>query len=234
MAAVLTYAAGLKEGAEVPEGARFLPPAIPVGSQAVHAAGLGWGEAIRDSDAAAMVYFGDGATSEGDVYEAMNVAGVLSAQTVFMEPTRIYRAFREEVPDDHTVPFGEARTVQEGDDVTLVAWGGMVRDAAAAAEAADASVEVLDLRTVFPLDSATVAESVRKTGRCVVVHEAHRTAGIGAEVIARLNEDALYYLEGPVERVTGFDVPVPMFAREDAYRPGEDRVRAAIERIAAY
>ncbi len=154
---------------------------------------------------------------------------------VFMEPTRIYRAFREDVPEgDHTVPLGEARVVREGDDVTAVAWGGMVREVERAAERADASVEVIDLRTVFPLDSDAIAESVRKTGRCVVAHEAHRTAGMGAEVAARLAEDAFLYLEAPVERVTGYDVPVPMFAREEDYLPGEDRIRRAVERAASY
>jgi pyruvate dehydrogenase E1 component beta subunit/2-oxoisovalerate dehydrogenase E1 component len=110
----------------------------------------------------------------------------------------------------------------------------MVRETERAAEAADASVEIVDPRTVFPLDTDAVADSVRKTGRCVVVHEAHRTAGMGAEVAARLVEDAFLYLEAPVERVTGYDVPVPFFGREDAYLPGEDRIRRAVERVAAY
>ncbi|WP_433634546.1 alpha-ketoacid dehydrogenase subunit beta [Halomicrococcus sp. NG-SE-24] len=150
---------------------------------------------------------------------------------VFMEPTRLYRAIREDVPDgDHVVPLGEARTVREGDDVTVVAWGAMVREATAAAEDADASVEVLDLRSIVPLDDDALVESVRKTGRCVVVHEAPRTAGMAAEIIARINDEAFYHLETAVERVTGYDVPYPLFAREDDYRPDADRVLAAVER----
>jgi pyruvate/2-oxoglutarate/acetoin dehydrogenase E1 component len=150
---------------------------------------------------------------------------------VFLEPTRLYRAFRQEVPDgDHTVPLGEARVVEEGEDVTVVAWGAMVREATRAADRVDASVEVIDPRTVFPLDSEAILESVRETGRCVVVHEAPRTAGMAAEIVARINDEALYYLEAPVERVTGYDVPFPLFAREDEYLPDADRVTAGIER----
>ena len=150
---------------------------------------------------------------------------------VFLEPTRLYRAFREEVPEgDHTVPLGEADVVREGDDVTVVAWGAIRHRTLDAVESVDASVEVVDPRTIVPFDTETVVDSVRKTGRCVVVHEAPRTGGMAAEVIARINERALYHLEAPVERVTGYDVPYPLFAREDAYLPDERRIRAGVER----
>jgi pyruvate/2-oxoglutarate/acetoin dehydrogenase E1 component len=149
---------------------------------------------------------------------------------VFMEPTRLYRATREAVPEgDHTVPLGEARVVEAGSDVTVVAWGSMLRSTLGAATQVDADVEVIDPRTIYPLDTETIASSVRRTGRCVVVHEAPGTAGFGAEVVSRLAETAFYHLEAPPERVTGYDVPVPMFAREDAYLPGEDRIVAGIE-----
>ncbi|WP_132058709.1 alpha-ketoacid dehydrogenase subunit beta [Halorussus amylolyticus] len=151
---------------------------------------------------------------------------------MFLEPTRLYRAMRESVPEgDHTVPLSEAAVVREGEDATAVAWGGMVPETLSAVEASDASVEVVDLRTASPMDSATIVESVRKTGRCVVVHEAPRTGGLAAEVVARINDDALYHLEAPVERVTGYDVPFPLFAREDAYRPDSERIRRGIERV---
>ena len=154
---------------------------------------------------------------------------------VFLEPMRIYRAVREDVPDgEHTVPLGEARVVEEGSDVTLVAWGAMLRDARRAAKSADADVEVVDPRTISPLDEATILESVRKTGRCVVAHEAPKTAGMAAEITARINDDALLSLEAPVERVTGYDVPYPLFAREEEYLPGRERIRAAIERAASF
>ncbi|USZ69939.1 alpha-ketoacid dehydrogenase subunit beta (plasmid) [Halorussus salilacus] len=150
---------------------------------------------------------------------------------VFLEPTRLYRATRESVPEgDHVVPLGEAAVVAEGEDATAVAWGGMVPETLDAVDDLDASVEVVDLRTVSPMDTEAVLDSVRKTGRCVVVHEAPRTGGFAAEILARINDDALYHLEAPVERVTGYDVPFPLFAREDAYRPDADRIRRGIER----
>ena len=150
---------------------------------------------------------------------------------VFLEPTRQYRAMRQSVPEgDHTTPIGEAEIVSEGEDVTVVAWGGMVPEAVSAVEDADANAEVIDLRSVSPMDTATILDSVRKTGRCVVVHEAPRTGGFAAEIIARINDDALYHLEAPVERVTGYDVPFPLFAREDAYRPDAERIRRGVER----
>ncbi|QCJ46101.1 MULTISPECIES: alpha-ketoacid dehydrogenase subunit beta [Haloprofundus] len=150
---------------------------------------------------------------------------------VFFEPTRLYRSFREEMPEgEYTVPLGEADVVREGDDVTVVAWGAMRHRVLDAAENVDANVEVVDPRSIVPLDTETVLESVRKTGRCVVVHEAPKTGGMAAEITARINDRALYYLEAPVQRVTGYDVPYPLFAREDDYVPDEDRIRRGIER----
>lgn len=152
---------------------------------------------------------------------------------MFLEPMPVYRALREEVPEgEHVVPLREAHVVKEGEEVTIVAWGAMLREARRAADAADVSVEVVDLRTVSPMDTETVLESIRKTGRCVVVHEAPLTAGMAAEITARINDEALYYLEAPVERVTGYDVPFPLFAREEAYIPDQERIREAIGRAA--
>ncbi|WP_247000863.1 alpha-ketoacid dehydrogenase subunit beta [Halosolutus gelatinilyticus] len=149
---------------------------------------------------------------------------------VFMEPTRLYRSFREEVPDEHEIPLGEARVVESGEDITAIAWGSMLRETLDAADEVDASVEVIDPRTLYPLDTATIVDSVRKTGRCCVVHEAPRTAGMAGEITARINEEAFYYLEAPIERVTGYDVPVPLFAREDAYLPDADRIETGLRR----
>ncbi|WP_394740251.1 alpha-ketoacid dehydrogenase subunit beta [Natronococcus roseus] len=147
---------------------------------------------------------------------------------IFMEPTRLYRSFREEVPDDHEIPLGEARVVEPGEDVTVVAWGSMLRETLDAVDDIDASVEVIDPRTLYPLDTETIVDSVKKTGRCAIVHEAPKTAGMAGEIIARLNEEAFLYLEAPIERVTGYDVPMPMFAREDDYLPDADRIEAGI------
>lgn len=150
---------------------------------------------------------------------------------IFFEPTRLYRMFREEVPSgEHTVPLGEADVVRRGDDVTVIAWGAMRHRVIQTVERMDVSVEVIDPRSIVPLDTETILDSVRKTGRCVIVHEAPSTAGMAAEIIARINDRVLYFLEAPVERVTGYDVPYPLFAREDAYLPDERRIRDGIER----
>jgi pyruvate dehydrogenase E1 component beta subunit/2-oxoisovalerate dehydrogenase E1 component len=149
---------------------------------------------------------------------------------VFMEPTRLYRSFREEVPDDHEIPLGEGRVVDDGEDLTVVAWGSMLQKTIEAVDDFEASIEVVDPRTLYPLDTETITDSVRKTGRCVIVHEAPKTAGMAGEITSRINEEAFYSLEAPVERVTGYDVPMPMFAREDDYVPDVDRIAAGIRR----
>ncbi len=153
---------------------------------------------------------------------------------LFMEPKRIYRAFREEVPDEpYTVPFGKAAVPKVGDDVTLVAWGAMTRvclDAAEALSLAGISAEVVDLRTLNPLDRDTIMESVVKTGRAVVVHEAPKTNGFGGEIVAQVNEHALLHLHAPVGRVCGFDVVFPLARQEGYYLPNRDRVVAAVRK----
>lgn len=156
---------------------------------------------------------------------------------LFMEPKRIYRAIVEDVPeDDYAVPLGEAKVVREGTDVTLVSWGAMVRYSNEAAETVKdrISVEVVDLRTLSPMDTATITKSVEKTGRAVVVHEAPRTAGLGAEITAVINETAFLSLEAPIERVTGFDVPFPQHKLENYYLPDTERIVKAIEKVANF
>ena len=155
---------------------------------------------------------------------------------VFLEPKLIYRAFREGVPaDPYTVPLGEAAVRREGRDVSVFTWGAMTRPTMEAAEnlAGDIDVEVVDLRTLSPLDEETIVESFEKTGRAVVVHEAPRTGGLAGELIATLQEESLLYQEAPIERVTGFDVPYPLYALEDYYLPEperiEDGIRDAVE-----
>jgi 2-oxoisovalerate dehydrogenase E1 component beta subunit len=150
---------------------------------------------------------------------------------LFMEPKRIYRASRGEVPeDDYTIELGKAAIASEGTQVTLLAWSGMVSIAMdAQKKAADAgiSVEVVDLRTLMPFDIDTILASVKKTGRCVIVHEAPRTCGFGAELIASIQERAIEYLEAPILRVTGLDTPFP-YSLEHEYMPNADRVLVAI------
>ncbi|AUV82678.1 alpha-ketoacid dehydrogenase subunit beta [Salinigranum rubrum] len=149
---------------------------------------------------------------------------------LFMEPKRVYRSFREEVSEgSYTVPLGEAAVRREGSDVTVVSWGAMMHPTLRAVDELDASAEVIDLRSISPFDRETVVESVKKTGRCVVVHEAAKSGGFGAEVAATVAEGALIYLEAPLRRVTGFDTPVPLLAMEDYYLPHPPRIAAAIE-----
>ncbi len=153
---------------------------------------------------------------------------------VFFEPKAVYRAFREEVPDEEeTLPLGKAQVVREGGDITLVAYGAMLRPTLEAAErlaGEGVEPEVIDLLTISPMDDETIAASVRKNGRVVVVHEAQRSFGAGAEIFARLVEKAFWYLEAPMERVTGYDVIVPFFAREKAYLPDAERIVRAAHR----
>ena len=154
---------------------------------------------------------------------------------IFMEPKRIYRAIREDVPEgDYTIPLGKARIVQEGKDVTVIAWGAMVREVLSAAEQLKADkidMEIIDLRTMSPIDVETIANSVRKTGRAVIVHEAPKTCGLGAEIIALINEKALLSLQAPVERVTGFDIPVPLPKSEHYYLPNPNRLMMAVKKV---
>jgi pyruvate dehydrogenase E1 component beta subunit len=156
---------------------------------------------------------------------------------VFLEPKLIYRAFREEVPEeDYEVPIGEAAVRREGSDVSVFTYGAMTRPTLEAAEnLADEGIdaEVVDLRTVSPMDRESIVESFKKTGRGVVVHEAPKSGGLAGEITALLQEEALVYQEAPIERVTGFDVPVPLYAMEDYYLPNaarvEDGIREAVE-----
>ena len=151
---------------------------------------------------------------------------------VFLEPKLIYRAFREEVPDDdYTVDLGEAAVRREGEDVSLFTWGAMTRPSLDAAEAVaeeGIDVEVVDLRTLSPMDVETIVESFKRTGRAVVVHEAPKTGGLAGEITATIQEEALYHQEAPIARVTGFDVPYPLYALEDYYMPEHARIEDAI------
>ncbi len=153
---------------------------------------------------------------------------------IFMEPKRIYRSFKEEVPEgNYTIPLGQAAIRQKGKDVTLIGYGSMVevcQEAADQASEKDVSCEVLDLRSIVPLDEDAILNSVKKTGRAIIVQEAPRTSGFGAEISAILAEEAIEYLEAPVMRVTGFDTPFP-YTLEHDYLPNAKRVGAAIEKV---
>ncbi len=156
---------------------------------------------------------------------------------IFFEPKRIYRQYKEEVPDDgEALPLDICFVLRDGNDVTLVTWGAQVKETLEAADAlADSgiSAEVIDVATLKPLDFDTIHESVRKTGRCVIVHEAPRTAGFGAEIAARLAEHAMYDLVAPVQRVTGYDTHIPLFRLEMKYLPSVQRIVAAAQQTLA-
>lgn len=156
----------------------------------------------------------------------------LDDPVIFMEPKALYRAAKDDVPEEYyTTPLGEAAVRQEGDDITLVSYGSMMPTtlkAAKAAEDADISAEVIDLRTVLPWDKKAVLESVRKTGRLVVVNEAPLTGSFASEISATVAEEAIEYLESPIKRVTGYDVPFP-YTLEHVYLPNANKVLQAIE-----
>jgi len=156
---------------------------------------------------------------------------------LFFEPKRVYRAAKGEVPEGEVlVPIGKAKVTREGRHVTLIAWGAMWHEAdQAASEAAAIGIEaeVLDLRSLQPLDLDAIVESVRKTGRAVVIHEAPRTCGFGAEIAALIQERCFLHLEAPVTRVTGFDTPFP-YTLESEYLPRAPRILKAIREIVAF
>ena len=158
---------------------------------------------------------------------------------IFFESKALYRAFREEVPEEEeTIPIGKSELAREGKDLTMISYGAMIRPTLEAADVLNEKdglqAEVVDLLTISPLDESVFVASVQKTGRAMVIHEAPKTLGPGAEVVSRLVEKAFYYLEAPVTRVTGFDVTIPLFAREKAYIPSVHRiVRAARKLIEA-
>jgi pyruvate dehydrogenase E1 component beta subunit len=157
---------------------------------------------------------------------------------IFMEPKRIYRAIREEVPEgDYTIPLGTARMVREGKDVTVVVWGAMVREVLNAAEQLKGDkidLEIIDLRTIAPMDVEMIITSIKKTGRGVIVHEAPKTCGLGAEIIALINEKALLSLQAPIERVTGFDIPVPLMKTEHYNLPNPKRIMMAVKKVMSF
>lgn len=156
---------------------------------------------------------------------------------IFLEPKRIYRAVKGEVPDgEFTVPIGKARVAREGRDVTIFAYGAMLHVAMEAAQSASKNgteVEVVDLRTLVPLDIEAVLASVQKTGRVIILHEAPKTGGFGAEIAALIAEKSIEYLKGPILRVTGYDTPFP-YTLEEHYLPSAPKVLKAIDKLMQY
>ena len=155
---------------------------------------------------------------------------------IFYEGKAIYRAFREEVPEaPETLPIGKSQLVREGKDVTLISYGAAMRSTLEAAyeleEKNGIQSEVIDLLTISPLDDALFIESIKKTGRAAIVHEAPLSFGPGAEIVSRIMEKAFYYLEAPIARIAGFDIIVPLFSREQSYLPGVQRIVGAVKNV---
>ncbi|HET7921538.1 MAG TPA: alpha-ketoacid dehydrogenase subunit beta [Gammaproteobacteria bacterium] len=154
---------------------------------------------------------------------------------VFLEPTRLYRLNKQEVEDNgEALPLDTCFVLREGEDVTLVSWGAMVHETLqAAAQLAEEGIgcEVIDLATVSPIDFETILESVEKTGRLVIIHEAPKNCGVGAEIAATVAERGIYSLKAPIERVTGYDIPMPLFKLEHDYMPSVARVVKGIRKV---
>lgn len=157
---------------------------------------------------------------------------------LFWEPKRIYRAFKQEIPEEaYEIPLGKAKILQEGEDITIVTWGAMVPDVQKAVKMVEEkgiSTEVIDLRTISPMDRESFIQSVKKTGRILVVHEAPKTLGVGAEIISIVNEKAFLHLEAPPTRLTGFDTTFPLPRGEKHYIPSPERIAKTIEDIVKY
>lgn len=152
---------------------------------------------------------------------------------IFLEPARLYRLIKEDVPEgEYTIPLGKARIVQEGKEVTVIAWGSMLQRVLQAAGGADC--EIIDLMTLNPFDEETIFKSVKKTGRVVIVHEAPRTCGFGAELSASIAEDAMLYLKAPIIRVTGYDSVMPLAKLEDYYIPDVEKIKRALNEALKY
>ena len=156
---------------------------------------------------------------------------------LFLEPKRIYRAFRQDVPEDsYELPIGKAKVAKEGEDITIVSWGAMVADVQKAIELLDENInpELIDLRTISPLDRETILESVKKTGRLLVVHEAPRTLGVGSELVSIVNEGAFLYLEAPPTILAGFDTIFPLPKGEKHYIPSPERIAGKIQELVKF
>jgi pyruvate dehydrogenase E1 component beta subunit len=155
---------------------------------------------------------------------------------IFYEAKALYRAFREEVPEEEeTLPIGKSQLVREGKDLTMISYGAMMRPTLEAAlglkEKHGIEAEVIDLLTISPLDDRLFVQSVRKTGRAAVIHEAPMSFGPGAEIVSRIMEKAFFYLEAPISRITGFDIIIPLFSREKSYLPNVIRIVQSVKKM---
>ncbi|QLY40215.1 alpha-ketoacid dehydrogenase subunit beta [Hujiaoplasma nucleasis] len=153
---------------------------------------------------------------------------------IIMEPKRIYRAFKQDIPDEpYEVEIGKARMVKEGKDITIIAWGALVREVEKAMKTLDVDAEIIDLRTIAPMDTEAIIKSVKKTGRVLVVHEAYKSFGPAAEIISRVNEEAFFYLEAAPRRLAGFDVTVPLPKGEGHFIISPEQIAYEVKKLMA-
>jgi pyruvate dehydrogenase E1 component beta subunit len=212
---------------------------VPMVIRAPYGAGVRAPEIHSDSTEAIFTHMpGIKVVCPSNPYDAKGllIAAIEDPDPVlFLEPMRCYRSIRQEVPEEkYIVDIGKGKVCKEGEDVSIIAWGAMIPVALQAAkdmEANGVSCEVIDLRSLYPIDKEIIGESVQKTGRTVIIHEAHAATSVSGDVMAIINDTSFLYQKAPVERVTGFDVPVPYFGFEDYYLPTKDRVTAAIEKV---
>lgn len=154
---------------------------------------------------------------------------------IFFEPKKLYRIAKQEVPDEpYKIEIGKANVVKEGKELTIITWGSMVRESLAAAQQAEASIEIIDLRSLNPWDIETVTASVKKTRRAIIVQEAPRNCSVGSEIAATLSEKLVLSLDAPIKRVTGYDVPYPYFSKENIYLPNANRILNAINEVLSF
>lgn len=215
---------------------------LPMVIRAPYGAGVRSPEVHSDSIEALFTHMpGIKVVCPSNAYDAKGllIAAIEDPDPVlFLEPMRLYRGERNDVPlEKYTVELGKGKYVEYGEDVTVFAWGAMmpvVQKAAAEMKKQQIHCDVIDLRTLYPLDKEIIAESVQKTGRVVIVHEAHATGGVSSEISSIINDTSFLYLKAPIERVTGFDVPVPLFSIENEYLPTPERVIDAIKKVVSF
>jgi len=159
-----------------------------------------------------------------DAYSLLRKSIQKDDPVMFLEPKKTYRAFKEEVDREKEVELNDCRVAQEGNDLTLISWGAMIPLAEEAAEEVEASVEIIDVRTIHPNDYDEIIGSVEKTGRAAILHEDSKTSGMGGEIAAKIQEDAILHMKAPIERITAPDVPYPLYTLEDEYMPDKDQV----------
>ena len=209
---------------------------IPMVVRMAASGGIGSPEIHSESPEALFSHIGSLIVIEPSTpYDAKGLliaASHLKDPVLFLEPTKLYRLFKQEIPDDmYEVPIGKANVVNKGDDLTIITYGTMAPVVENTVKDKGVSADVIDLRTINPLDEKTIIDSVKRTGRALIVHEDQRSFSVGAEIAARIADKAIFELKAPVKRVAGFDVPYPFAGYEKYWLPNEKKVAQAIDDI---